>query len=234
MPPTCKIILDTKTLQLLSKFLEKNIDEVCFKIKDGLHANFQGLTGHHGALISIPKEKLKEAEGEDIIAIDTTQFSQLAQQFSGEFVEMTVNEAALYLKDEMQEGYIRLIQPDENKNFTGMRQLPTEFTLDAAKLTSFLKSAGNFGSYVIFDFDGSKKQLSISTKKTTAGFKRNLEIKQSKGESGTAMFQLDYVKDAIEGASGDLKIEIGNEMPIKLSFNLGNAICQSFIAPRNE
>ena len=235
MPPTCKIILNTKTLQLLSKFLEKNIDEVCFKIKNDIQISFQGLTGHHGALISIPQEKLKKIEGEDVVSVDTRQLSSIMQQFSGEFVEISVNEATLYLKDETQEGFLRLIEPDENKNFSGVsRTLPAEFTIDAVKLTSFLKAADNFGSYVAFNFDGKKKQLLISSQKSVMGFKRSLEVKESKGDAGKAAFQLDYIRDALEGASGNLKIEIGNEMPIKFIFNLGDADCQSFIAPRSE
>lgn len=231
--PEPKFTIDTKTLKLVTKFLEANSDELSIEIKDGININVMGISGFHGALIHIPKEELKELGGNMVLGIDTSQLNKLAQTFDDEEVELRREQAMIYLKSKNQEGFICLIDPTEREKFEGIKKkLPAQFTIDGGKFISLLKTVGTFGSYLIIEFDGEKKKFTVSSQKMTTGFKKDLEVKAGEGESGKATYQLDFVKDVLEGATGDIEVEIGNEMPLKFNFKLGKAFCQSFIAPR--
>lgn len=237
-PPKFKMIIDRTTLSSLSKFLSKATNEVFLQTNpDGLSINFQVMGGLNAAIIHIPRKDIKELTGNLPMTIDTSQFEQAISLFDGEEVTLEVEgEARLYIYNAVQQNHLDLLFGENKEPFKGLKiNLPAKFTIDASELLKMLNSFSKLDiNLVRFNFNGNKKEFQIVGAKTTAGFKKMLVVKEGKGEGGVAIFQTSCLLEMLTGASGDIAVEIGNDLPIKFTFSLGKAAIQSFVSPRIE
>ena len=232
--PTVKLTLDRETLSGLANFLNAATNEVIFVIgKNGIDINFQVMGGLNAATINIPRKAIKELAGEMRMSLDTGQLNTAVSAFDGKEIILAVEAGArLYLFDGKQENYIDLLGEESKAAFTGVRPLPAKFTINADELLKAARGLDKMKVTVLrIAFDGSNKQFQIIGERTTSGFKRLLTVKDGKGEAGKAAFQTKFISDMLAGASGEIGVEIGNNMPIKFIFKLGNADIQSFISP---
>jgi len=230
-----KMIIDRETLQGLSSFLTKSTNELNVKIQDGITVGYYGLEGFDGAYLHIPKEAIKELQGEVVLGLDTQGFDTIINTFTDEYLELTVEGGAmLHIKGETQQSHIRLIDPTDTEEFKMVKaDLPAKFDIKANELLSALKTASrNFSPQAIIEFDGDGKNFTVSSEKMTLGFKKKISVEGGKGTAGKASYQTVFLLDMLTGANGNIFVEIGNEMPIKFSYKIGNLEIQSFVAPR--
>ena len=229
-----KATLPTKTLLDLSEFVAASTYELEIKIIDGIKIQYTCISGFSGAEIILEKNRIKNLQGQATFIIDTIQFNALIKTFTDENITLELIDSRLYLSTETQECYLNLISSIDSADFIKIRPLPTYLKINSKELHSFIKDATKFGKFILFRFNGDKKELSASTENPNLGFKKEFEVISSKGQDGTATFQLEFLKELLTNAEGELEIEIGNQQPIKFKFKIGDLQINSFVAPRVE
>jgi len=236
------MVIKKDTLQGLVNFLKQTSSEINLPIKQdiGIFLSYWAFGGLGGAIINIPREAIKELTSEVVLGIDAIQFAKIIDTFDEEELTLFVEEdTILHIKSETQDSHIRLILPDkENQTaFEGLKKtiLPTKLIFDVEELFKVFRiTERNFGTNVWFDFDGDKKQLEIISEKSNTGFKKRINVKKGEGIKGRAWFQTAYLLDSLTGARGEIQMEIGESLPVKFTFTVGDVQIQSFVAPRIE
>jgi hypothetical protein len=233
------MVIKKDTLQGLANFLRQTITELNISVTNkGISLGYWAFGGLGGAIIDIPREAIKELTGEAILGIDTTQFAKIIDTFDEEELELTVEEdTILHLKSETQESHIRLILPDKDNQeaFAGLKKtiLSTKLIFDVEELFKIFRITERcFGTNIWFEFDGDKKQLEVISEKTAIGFKKKINVKKGEGIKGRAWYQTAYLLDSLTGARGEIQMEIGESLPIRFTFTIGDTQIQSFVAPR--
>ena len=111
--------------------------------------------------------------------------------------------------------------------------------MNSSVLTDGVKDASLFANYLIFSVKDNTLIISAKGPKGEINNKTSLDStlikdKEIKGEC-KAMFSIEYLQSLLKGTTGDTdtKIFLKSNSPIKLKYNIEQAVLEFFLAPRD-
>jgi len=167
---------------------------------------------------------MKRARANDKLILEVTQNKRLKITFDGDNVRsFSINLLDISSSD--------LPNPDINYE--------AYLKISATALLDDVKDANLFATYLTFK--ATKDEFEISAKGPQGELNNKTELKGSqikekeiKGEA-IAMFSIEYLQHLLKGASTEVDVEMSlkTNAPLKLRYNIGQAVIQFFLAPRD-
>ena len=127
---------------------------------------------------------------------------------------------------------IPLIDVSDQQHPLPQIQFDVTVQIGAEQLNAGIKDAGLFSSYLLFLVENSK--FIISTQSSKGHFKQEIEANGIviSGTKAKAMYPLDYLQNMIKNSKGNLTLKLKDDMPIEISYTIGNSAIRYFLAPR--
>ncbi len=122
--------------------------------------------------------------------------------------------------------------PVPTPNFTSLVEVDSFVVKDALKDAEIVSD----NIVLIVDDDGFKMEAKSDTGRVSSVLEKNNELlsRIEMKDRAKSMFSLEYLKNMITPATGNVTIELGVDMPIKLSYSISGAEVIFFLAPRIE
>lgn len=128
---------------------------------------------------------------------------------------------------------IPLIDVSEQEQPLPKVQFDVNVQIPSEELMSGIKDANLFSSHIVFRIEENK--FFLETQSSKGKFKQEIESDSSiviSGAKAKAMFPLDYLQNMIKNAKTIITLKLKDDMPLELSYTIGNAAIRYFLAPR--
>ncbi|MDD3178035.1 MAG: hypothetical protein PHR26_00790 [Candidatus ainarchaeum sp.] len=129
---------------------------------------------------------------------------------------------------------IPLIDVSEQEQPLPKVQFDVDVQIPSEELMGGIKDANLFSSHIIFRIEDNK--LFLETQSSKGKFKQEIESDSKNiiisGNKAKAMYPLDYLQNMIKNAKTVITLKLKDDMPLELSYTIGNAAIRYFLAPR--
>ncbi len=127
---------------------------------------------------------------------------------------------------------IPLIDVSDQQHPLPQIQFDVTVQISTEQLIAGIKDAGLFSSYLMFEINENK--FTISTQSSKGHFKQEIESDNITitGTKAKAMYPLDYLQNMIKNSKGNMTLKIKDDMPLEISYTIGNSAIRYYLAPR--
>jgi proliferating cell nuclear antigen len=127
---------------------------------------------------------------------------------------------------------IPLIDVSDQQHPLPQIQFDVTVQISTEQLIAGIKDAGLFSSYLMFEINENK--FTISTQSSKGHFKQEIESDNItiSGTKAKAMYPLDYLQNMIKNSKGNMTLKIKDDMPLEISYTIGNSAIRYYLAPR--
>ncbi len=127
---------------------------------------------------------------------------------------------------------IPLIDVSDQQHPLPQIQYDVTVQIGVEQLVAGIKDAGLFSSYLMFVVEDNK--FIINTQSSKGHFKQEIESGNVviSGTKAKAMYPLDYLQNMIKNSKGNITLKLKDDMPVEISYTIGNSAIRYFLAPR--
>ncbi len=192
----------------------------------------------------LPKEKFEsyKVDNEMKIGLDLDYFSKILSRARKEDkLEFEISDATLktVFKGKTKRSFsIPLLDLEYKELPIPKIEYNAELVLASKEINEFLKDAEIISTFIVFNVSPSKIFLSSSSSRGDFNHeipKDSEIIKEFKVEKPTkSIFSIVYLKDIFKFAMGGVKLFVGTDVPIKVSYKVEDADLTYLVSPRAE